>query len=219
MNTPLRKMILLAIIALLPGGNLFAQPRANDSPLSYGLVIDRSGSLRDDMKYVVAAAVTIINGNQPSDETFVTQFTDRYHIETLQDFTHNQTELLKSLKGFQAEGGQTALIDAVYLAAEHLADKGSNSKRALVLISDGDDRESYYKIEFLLNYLRDKRIPVYVLAYVHSVKTDQGTKRYEKALALLNNLAQENGGKVVLAEKAKELPDKAIDIVHLLHGN
>jgi hypothetical protein len=55
MNTPLRKMILLAIIALLSGGNLFAQPKADDSPLSYGLVIDRSGSLRDDMKYVVAA--------------------------------------------------------------------------------------------------------------------------------------------------------------------
>ena len=218
MNTFFQKLLLLIAIALLSCGNLFAQ-KSTEAPVSYGLVIDRSGSLRDDMRHVVAAAVAIINGNQPSDETFVSRFTDRYHIEILHDFTQDQTKLLNSLKGFQAEGGQTALVDAVYLGAQHLVEKGTNSRRALILISDGDDRGSYYKTDFLLSYLHDKHVPVYVLAYVRNVKTEQGTKRYEKALALLESLAQENGGKVVLAEKAKELPDKAADIVRLLRGN
>ena len=125
-----------------------------------------------------------------------------------------------SLNGLQTEGGQTALIDAVYLGNQYLSNRTLNSKapRALVLITDGDERGSYYKLDILLATLRQNHIPVYILAYLNDVKKTQGPRRYEKAMALVNQLAQESGGKVILAENGRDIEAKALEILSLLHG-
>lgn len=188
--------------------------------LSYGLLLDYSGSMKEDLKYITGAAKRIIDANSPSDETFVIRFISSDKIETLQEFTSDKTKLGSSLNDLQTEGGQTAIIDAVYLGIQYLSQRTLNSKapRALVLITDGDERASYYKLEVLLASLNQNQIPVYVLAYLNSVKKEQGSKRYEKATAFVNQLAQESRGKVILAESGKDIEEKATDIIRLLHG-
>ena len=193
-----------------------AQNKPDTSPLTYGLVLDHSGSMKDILKYINASAAAMVDSNGPADETFITRFISSDKIEPVQDLTQDKARLVNSLRGLQTEGGQTAIIDGVYVAAEYLVEKSSNPHRALVLITDGDERSSYYKIDFLLSYLRKNKIPVYILSYVHSVKTESGSKRYEKALAFINTLANESGGKVEIADNARELPDKAAEIVRLL---
>jgi VWFA-related protein len=213
----MKNALLILIVSFVAASAAVAQTKSDTGPLTYGLVLDHSGSMKEILKYINASAAAIINSNAPGDETFIIRFISSDKIEPIQDLTQDKVKLVNSLRGLQTEGGQTAIIDGVYLAAQSLAEKSSNTHHALVLITDGDERSSYYKLDFLLSYLRQKQIPVFILAYVHSVKTEQGSKRYEKALAFINTLANDSGGKVVIADTAKELPDKAAEIIYLLH--
>jgi Ca-activated chloride channel homolog len=212
----MNRVLLLFATVILGGSITFSQTKPVTSPLTYGVVLDHSGSMRPILKYINTSAVAIIDSNAFGDETFISRFIDSDKIERIQDLTEDKVKLVNSLRGLQAEGGQTAAVDGIYLAAEYLVEKTSNTHRALVVITDGDDRASYYKLDFLLSYLRKNKIPVYVLAFVHDVKTENGTKRYENALAFINAVTNESGGKVVIADKAKELPDKAAELVRLL---
>lgn len=188
--------------------------------LSYGLLLDYSGSMKNDLTNITRAATRIVDANNPADETFVVRFISRDKIETLQEFTSDKVKLRNSMNGLKTEGGQTAIIDAVYLGTQYLSLRTLKSKapRALVLITDGDERASYYKLDVLLAFLHQNQIPVYILAYLNNVKKEQGSKRHEKARAFIDQLAQESGGKVILAENGKDIEAKATDIVRLLHG-
>src|SRR5438067_7664904 len=91
-------------------------------PLAYGLVVDTSGSLRTLLPPVIDTAKSIVNGNDPQDQTFVESFVSSDKIETVQEFTTNRTALLDGLDNLYARLGQSAVIDAVYLAVQHAAD-------------------------------------------------------------------------------------------------
>ncbi|MGH9943293.1 MAG: VWA domain-containing protein, partial [Pyrinomonadaceae bacterium] len=124
-------------------------------PIQYGMVIDNSGSLRFQINQVIEAGKTIVNSNKPGDETFLVRFISSDKIETVQDFTGDQETLTEALDQLFVEGGQTAVIDAVMLSAERVANyrKGNDlddrRRRALILVTDGEDRSSYYKQEDL----------------------------------------------------------------------
>ena len=220
MNVQLRSLLLVMSLCIVGTSTLRAQTKPDVTPLSYGFLLDHSGSMKENLKYITAATQTVINGNGAADETFIIRFISSGKIEPLQEFTTDKVKLLNSMKGVQTEGGQTAIIDAVYLGAQYLSQKSSNPKarRALVLITDGDERASYYKLDVLLAFLHQNQIPVYILAYVNNVKKDEGAKRYEKAIAFINRLAQESGGQVILVDKPKEIQEKAVDIARLLRG-
>jgi VWFA-related protein len=128
-------------------------------PLTYGVAIDGSGSIRSQIRDVLGAAINIVNANKPDDETFLVRFISSDKIETLQTLTSDKGLLLDAIAGFYIEGGQTAVIDAVYLSADYLAKQMTEARRlrrrALILVSDGEDRLSYYKQElFCSSWLR-----------------------------------------------------------------
>jgi Ca-activated chloride channel family protein len=199
----------LLIVALFLAGTfaVAGQTKPEESSLTYGLVIDCSGSVRQDLKYIVASASSVVDSNTASDQAFVTRFVSHEQVQTVQELTSDKTKLVKSIGDLYAEGGQTALVDGVYFAAQYLDNHTHNARRALVLISDGQERQSYYTLDTLLKYLRDKQIPVYILAFGYHSR---------RALVFINKLAQDSGGKVVFAETGKDLPSKAPDLIHLL---
>jgi Ca-activated chloride channel homolog len=190
-------------------------------PISYGLAVDTSGSLRSQLQSVIDAGKTIINSNKPGDETFLVRFISSDKIETVQDFTSNKEMLLDGLDSFYVEGGQTAVIDAVYLSAEHVAeyrkgDEGDRRRRALIVITDGEDRNSFYKQEQLFSRLREEDVQIYVIGFVSELEKEAGLIRKsprEKAVALINKLASETGGRAFFPESVAELPQIANEIV------
>src|SRR5918912_166702 len=95
------------------------QVTREEVPISYGLAVDNSGSMRSQIDKVIEAAKDIVNSNKSGDETFLVRFIDSDKIETLQDFTPNKQALMDALDSMFIEGGQTAIVDAVYLSAEH----------------------------------------------------------------------------------------------------
>jgi Ca-activated chloride channel family protein len=192
-----------------------------DVPISYGLAVDTSGSLRSQLQSVIDAGRTIINSNKPGDETFLVKFISSDKIETVQDFTANKELLTDGLDQLYVEGGQTAIIDAVYLSAEHVTDyrKGDQSdrrRRALIVITDGEDRNSFYKQEQLFARLREEDVQIFVIGFVSELDKEAGLIRKsprEKAVALIKRLASETGGRAFFPESLAELPQIANEIV------
>jgi Ca-activated chloride channel family protein len=190
-------------------------------PISYGLAIDTSGSLRSQLGQVIEAGKVIINSNKPGDETFLVRFISSDKIEQVQDFTSNKDDLIDSLDTFYTEGGQTAIVDAVYVSAEHVAEykKGDVSdrrRRALIVVTDGEDRGSQYKQEELFDRLREEDVQIYVIGFVNELDKEGGFIRKsprEKAVALINRLAKETGGRAFFPESLADLPKIAEEIV------
>jgi len=190
-------------------------------PISYGLAVDTSGSLRSQLQSVVDAGKTIINSNKTGDETFLVRFISSDKIETVQDFTANKDLLMDGLDSFYVEGGQTAIIDAVYLSAEHVSEyrKGDESdrrRRALIVITDGEDRNSFYKQEQLFARLREEDVQIFVIGFVNELEKEAGLIRKsprDKAVNLINRLASETGGRAFFPESISQLPEIANEII------
>jgi Ca-activated chloride channel family protein len=190
-------------------------------PISYGVAIDTSGSLRSQLQAVIDAGKSIINSNKSGDETFLVRFISSDKIETVQDFTASKDLLIDGLDSLFVEGGQTAIIDAVYLTAEHVAEykKGNDSdrrRRALIVITDGEDRSSFYSQEKLFSRLREEDVQIYVIGFVRELDKEGGLIRKsprDKAVSLINKLATETGGRAFFPESLSELPQIANEIV------
>src|ERR1700730_13181380 len=114
-----------------------------DIPLSLGLVIDNSGSMRNKRERVNSSALAFVREGNPDDETFIINFDDSAYLE--QDFTGSIGDLIDALENIDSRG-ETALYDAIYLAADHVTKAGKKDKKALLVISDGEDNLSKYGI-------------------------------------------------------------------------
>lgn len=190
-------------------------------PISYGLAVDTSASLRSQIQSVIDAGKSIINSNKPGDETFLVRFISSDKIQTEQDFTSNKDMLMDALDNLYVEGGQTAVIDAVYLSAEHVSeyrkgDEGDRRRRALIVITDGEDRSSFYKQEQLFARLREEDVQIFVIGFVNELDKDAGLIRKsprDKAVNLINKLASETGGRAFFPESISELPQIANEII------
>ena len=190
-------------------------------PISYGLAVDTSGSLRTQLATVVEAGKSIINANKPGDETFLVRFVGRDNTETVQDFTNSKEALMDALDNMYIEGGQSAVVDAVYLSAEHVAeykkgDQRDHRRRALIVITDGEDRNSYYNQEQLFARLREEDVQIFVIGFVNELDKEAGFIRKsprEKAVNLINKLASETGGRAFFPESLSELPGIANEII------
>jgi Ca-activated chloride channel family protein len=193
----------------------------DEVPVIYGMAVDTSGSLRPQFNQVIDAAKTIINSNKRGDETFLERFISSDKIETVQDFTDSKDSLLDGLDTLYIEGGQTAVIDGVYLAAQHIAEykKGTGDdrrRRALIVVTDGEDRSSYYTQEQLFQSLREQDVQVYVIGFVTELDADRSLIRKsprDKAVNLINKIATETGGRAFFPQSNAELSAIANEIV------
>lgn len=194
-------------------------------PTDYALVIDNSGSLRFQLEKVIEASKIIIGTNKSEDNTSVVRFVSSDKIEILQDFTSDKEELNDALDNMFIEGGQTAIIDAVYLAAERInefnAKQNANDRkrRALILVSDGEDRNSYYKEQQLFDLLLESDVQIYTIGFVNDLEKDGSIIRkspQKKAKSFLTKLSTETGGKAYFPESLSDLNKIAADIANEL---
>ena len=193
----------------------------SEVPTNYSMVIDNSGSLRSQIEKVIEASKILIGSNKPADETSVIRFVGRDKIEILQDFTPNKDDLEYALENLHIDGGQTAIRDAVYLAADRVTeydknDSGDDAKRrALILITDGEDRNSFYSEKQLFQLLSETSVQIYVIGFVKDLddkgnfiqKSDQS-----KARTFLEKLATDTGGRAYFPNGVEELNGIAKEI-------
>lgn len=185
-----------------------------EGPHAYGLLVDCSGSMRDRIGKVVDFGKSIVAATGAGSEGFVVCFIDSNAIKVMHDVTASKAALTSSLDEVFIEGGQTAINDALYLAAERIAKykKTQTGPRrySLVLITDGEDRNSFYKSEQVFEKLKETGVRVFIAGLVGG-RYDKGSP--DKAKQYMSRLAYETGGGAHFVKKVSELPQAAAQIL------
>ena len=178
-----------------------------DIPLSMGLILDNSGSMRPKRERVHTAALTFVKESNPDDETFVIAFDENAYLQ--QDFTGSLGDLVDALDELDPRNG-TALHDAIYLGMDHVK-KGRLDKRTILVISDGEDKDSVMSYEKLLKYVREsKNVAVYAIGLLDEDEGSGGLfgvgrSPQKKAKAALSEIAAITGGRAYFPKAIDEV--------------
>ena len=161
-----------------------------DIPVSVGLVIDNSGSMKSKRARVNAAALTFVKTSNPQDEVFVVNFSDEFYLDMDQDFTNDPKVLKAALERIDSRGG-TALYDAILGSMSHLK-KGTREKRVLLVVTDGVDKDSTHNLAYTVEKLQQSNVVIYAVGLF--TRNDDSREEMRQGKKALLGLAQASGG-------------------------
>ena len=160
-----------------------------DAPLSLGIVYDLSGSMKSRMPEALRALKRFIEYLHPDDDLFLITFNDRARLA--EDFTTSGERLLDHLR-LATPAGSTALYDAAYLAIEKVR-QGRHPKKAVLIISDGEDNKSRYAAKELRNRVKESDALIYAIGLTDAFSKDFGSAEYGRLV--LTEITRTTGGR------------------------
>lgn len=191
-----------------------------EGPHAFGLLVDSSGSMRSDLNRVVEFGHLVVNGTGDDSAGFAVSFIASDDIRLLHDTTTDKRALTDALDDVYIKGGQTAINDAIYLGAERLAQfrkiEKSPRRYSLILVTDGEDRASFYTDEQVYAKLREADVRMFVIGLVR--KEYQKTTP-EKAKHYMRRLASESGGSAYFFKMGDELTQVAEHVLRDMNAN
>ncbi len=174
----------------------------DDAPVSVGVIFDVSGSMSGDkVKRARDALSKFIQTSHNSDEYFLIAFNQRAQL--LLDKTRDGNAVLDKLTFVQTRNN-TALYDACYLGVEKVQ-RGTHPKRALLLISDGQDNNSRYTFNELRRLLKESDVTLYGVGILSG--SDTGSSMGMEGQGILDELASVSGGKAFFPRSNAEMDD------------
>jgi VWFA-related protein len=174
-------------------------------PISLSMLIDCSASMEEKLPIAQAAGVRFVRTLGSRDLAQVAQFNDRFTI--LQDFTSDLDSLTFAVKGTHASG-PTVLYNALYVAMKSLGSHGTASaprRRAIVLLSDGEDTASLVNDEQVLGLARRGEVVVYPIGLQMDRPQDRARLEFSQATHFLTAVARETGGRAYFTSQLSEL--------------
>lgn len=182
--------------------------KREDVPVSVGLVIDNSGSMREKRERVNTAALTFVKTSNPHDEVFVVNFNDDYYLDLDKDFTSDINEMKEALERIDSRGS-TALYDALIGSLDHLK-KGHRDKKVLLAVTDGEDNASRKNLEVTVQEAHKSDALIYAVGLL-SQESKRASKRARQALT---SLAQATGGLAFFPERTGDTEAICTQIAH-----
>jgi Ca-activated chloride channel family protein len=158
-----------------------------DVPVSMGIIIDNSGSMREKRPKVAAAALELVKASNPQDEVFIVNFNDVAYLDA--PFTSNIKKLEQVLDKIDTRGG-TAMRDAISMSIDYAKESGKRSKKVLLVITDGNDNTSNETLEQLVRKARQSEVLIYCIGLLNDEEPREG----RAAKRALKNLAEASGG-------------------------
>jgi Ca-activated chloride channel homolog len=174
-----------------------------DIPVTMGLVIDNSGSMREKREQVNTAAMTFVRTSNPQDEAFVVNFNDEYYLDTEGDFTSDQRDLNDALGRIDTRGS-TALYDAVIGSLTHIK-KGHKDKRVLLLVTDGDDDASQKTFEDTIKAAEQSSATIYTIGVFSQDDREHEKRMVRHSKKVLEELAEATGGEAYFPENLSQV--------------
>jgi Ca-activated chloride channel homolog len=169
-----------------------------DAPVTLGLVVDNSSSMRYKRPEVIQAGLAFAKASNRKDEFFVVNFNDRVvpGLSASTGFT-DDLNLLRSALYFGKPAGRTALYDAIAYSLKHL-DMGHHDKRTLIVVSDGGDTASAVSFQELTGLIQSSRVTIYTvgLSDVDDLTVNLG---------VLRKVASMSGGQYFQPQKLEEV--------------
>ncbi|MGH9845879.1 MAG: VWA domain-containing protein [Blastocatellia bacterium] len=181
-------------------------------PVSVGFVIDTSGSMRSRLQTVADATTGLVKQLRNDDEGFLAQF--KAEPELVQDFTSDKRELEDAVGELFTSGG-TALLDAIIATADYAHEKGKRRRKALIIISDGLEKNSSVKEKEVMEAIKEDEVQIYLVGFIDEEDSEKGLfgkSPAKKAKELLTRLADDSGGRAFFPKDITEMPAIAAQI-------
>lgn len=183
--------------------------RREDVPVSIGMVIDNSGSMRDKRARVERASLDLVKASNPQDEVFIVNFNDEAYLDV--EFTNDMHLLEQGIARIDSRGG-TALRDSISMSIDYLKQKGKKDKKVLLVITDGNDTASNDRDT--LEKLVDKAQKSEVLIFAVGLLSDEEPHEAKKAKRVLNALTLASGGLAYYPKELTEVDEIALRVAH-----
>ncbi len=178
---------------------------SEDAPISLGVIFDMSGSMSDKIMKAREAVIEFFKTANPQDEFFMITFNDRPLLRA--DFTKSVEDIQGKLV-YTVPQGSTAMLDAIYMGVSKMKD-ARNSKKALLIISDGGDNHSRYTENEIKAMVKEADVQIYSIG----IFSPNPTQQEEIAgPALLTDISQVTGGRLFTISNPNELADVATKI-------
>jgi VWFA-related protein len=183
--------------------------RREDIPVTLGLVVDNSASMRPHRPSVNAAAISFVETSNREDEVFVVNFNYDYFLDLDKDFTNDVQELKEALERIDSRGS-TALYDALIGSLDHVK-KGSRDKKVLLVVTDGDDNASRKTLEQTIQEAQQSDTLIYTIGLMGDDTKGRSRRRFQNAL---RQLAEATGGMSFFPQGVEEVEAICTRIAH-----
>ncbi len=187
-------------------------------PSTIGIVLDTSGSMRNKMRIVEEALDLFLDLSNPQNELFFVRFD--HQVELVENFTYDAEDIRDAIANVVIKGG-TALWDALYLSVEK-AQEGNEPKRVVILFTDGEDKDSYYRNEEVIEKIRESETQIFVVGFLDEESSGgRGffglfKSRRQQVEDELRTVAEVTGGQAYFPETIEELSSVFEQIAHEL---
>lgn len=180
--------------------------RREDVPISLGIIIDNSGSMRDKRQKVETASLDLVKASNPRDEVFVVNFNDEAYLDV--PFTNDIKKLEEGVARIDSRGG-TAMRDAISMSMDYLKEKSKRDKKVLLVVTDGNDTASAGTLEKLIDKARaSEGVTIYAIGLLN----EEEKREAHKAKRALDAITRESGGIAFYPKDTSEVDKIALQV-------
>jgi VWFA-related protein len=188
--------------------------KSEDVPVSLGLIIDNSGSMRPKRQSVESAALALVRDSNPQDEEFVVNFNEEAYLDAPTDgtgFTSDIKELEQGLTKMDSRGG-TAMRDAIRMSIDHLTRKAKRDKKVVLVVTDGNDNASdpNYTIRSMVRQAQQNDVLIFAIGLL--TEEEKGEARAAKNA--IDLLTAGTGGQAFYPKSVSEVEKIAHEVAH-----
>ncbi len=179
--------------------------RREDVPISLGVIVDNSGSMRLRRNKVETAALQMVKASNRQDEVFIVNFNDDAFLDV--DFTGDIKKMEEGLTRIDARGG-TAMYDAISMSIDHQKAKAKRDKKVLMLITDGADTASKTSLEKLISRAQATDAVIRAIALLEG----EIPRELKKAKRALETITKTTGGLCFFPKTLEEVDALALEV-------
>jgi len=181
--------------------------KREDVPVSLGIIIDNSGSMKEKRQKVEIASLDMVKASNPQDEVFIVNFNDEAWLDV--PMTSDIKAMQDGVARIDSRGG-TAMRDAINGGIDYLKKEGKRQKKVLLVITDGNDNASTMNLEKLVSRAQQNEVLIFAIGLLNE------EERHEAKIAkrALDTLARESGGLSFYPKGVADVDQIALQVAH-----
>ena len=181
--------------------------KREDVPISLGIIIDNSGSMREKRQKVETASMDLVKASNPQDEVFIVNFNDDAWLDV--PFTSDVKKMEEGIAKIDSRGG-TAMRDAINLSMDYLRKEGKKQKKVVLVITDGNDNASSISLEKLVNRAQQEEVLIYSIGLLN----EEERREARIAKRALDELTRESGGIAFYPKALTDVDQITLQVAH-----
>ncbi len=181
--------------------------RREDIPVSLGLVIDNSGSMKDKRQKVEAATLQLVKASNPQDQAFIVNFNDEAYLDCA--FTSSIPKLEEGIARIDSRGG-TAMRDAISMSIDYMKENAKLDKKIVFVVTDGDDNMSSITLEQLVQKAQQSEVLIYAIGLLN----EEDRRLARRAERAINAITEASGGAAYYPKELAEVGEIALRVAH-----